>query len=143
MTIGETIIQNIINAIRGKSSLPAYPFGSGDDEAGGAQYVIQCDRPAIADRDKSGRAFEQTYMLVIHVIVHSQKTREDKTLKDEMINTADEVISDLEIETVDEWLDGAGQCTGINEQDGEYQFSEAFDDFATVAEIYVIPTQES
>lgn len=60
-----------------------------------------------------------------------------------MVDLADTVIAGLDADTITGWLDGAGKCTGVIEQEGQYNFSEAFDDFATVAEIYIIQTQEN
>lgn len=145
MNIESTIRQKVIEILSDATSDPVYEFGSSSDEKTGAQFVVQCDRPSPAEdgRTRAGRAAELTYVLIIHAIIHSQKQREDVEKTMSMTIIADSVITQITTETVTDWLNGSGQCTGIYEQEGSYNFSESFDDFVTTAELYIMQTQES
>ena len=145
MSIEATIRKKVIALLEAVTADPVVKFGSASDEKTGAQFVVQCDRPTPSEggRTRAGRAIERTYTLVIHAIVHSNKHREDGAKADSMCDIADAVIGLIDTETATAWLDGEGQCTGVSEQEGQYNFSETFDDFATVAELHIIPTQET
>ena len=140
MTMESKIIAGVKAGLEAVTDIPVFEFGSRSDESTGVQIVVQCDRPAVAQADKSGRAAEWTFSLVLHSILHSQLQREDETKKGETIKICENYIRGLALSDINDWLDGDAECTGINEQDGVYTFSENFDDFATVAEIHAIAT---
>lgn len=142
-SIEALIREAIISDLEGEVSYSVFEFGSRSDETKGAQIIVQCDRPAVADRDKSGRMFEQTFTVVLHVAAHSQWMRENPGEKDKLTAKCDEYLETIDADYVNSIIAGRGECTGIQEQDGLYAFNDNFDDFQTITEIYVIPRIET
>ena len=142
MSMESKIIENTIAELEESVSVPVFEFADRDTETVGAQIVVQCDQAGAAARDKDGRVYEKTFPLILHVVVHSQYRRDNKTAHHDLVAICDNFLEGLTIGRVEDWLDGGGDCTGIAEQDSQYNFTDTFDDFARAAEIYIIPTQE-